>query len=97
MLTYEDCVALSDLSPEELTIIAHHEHLPDIIAVEKGHTILSKEWGNPALRQMVLDELAAAMQAGRHKSAVELMALLRECCEKHPGGVDRRQAQRYHA
>lgn len=96
MLTLQDCVALSDLTPEELMIIAHHEHLPDIVAVEKGYAILQKEWGNPALRQMVLDELTDAMQHGQREAALKLMETLRECAEKHPGGFDRRAAMRHH-
>ena len=81
MLTLQDCVALSELTPEELMIIAHHEHLPDIVAVEKGYAILQKEWGNPALRQMVMDELTAAMQHGERAAAPRLMEIFRECSE----------------
>lgn len=97
MLTLQDCLALSELTPEELKVIAHHEHLPDIVAVEKGFAFLQKEWGNPALRQMVMDELAEAMQHGEREAALRLVDLLRECCEKHPGGFDRRTGMRHHA
>lgn len=96
MLTLQDCVALSDLSPEELAIIARHEHLPDIVAVEKGYTFLQKDWGNPALRQMIKDQLVEAMRRNRRDEAMALMALLGDCAEKHPGGVDRRAAHRPH-
>ena len=30
MLTYEDCVELSDLTEEEIEAVAQHEHLPEI-------------------------------------------------------------------
>ncbi|EKV32587.1 hypothetical protein C882_2666 [Caenispirillum salinarum AK4] len=96
MLTLQDCIALSDLTPEELMVIAHHEHLPDIVAVEKGYAFLQKEWGNPALRQMMLDEVSAALRDGRKQAALELLAQLRDCCEKHPGGRDRRLQHREH-
>ncbi len=36
MLTYEDCVGLTDLTEEEIEAIAQHEHLPEIIAAELG-------------------------------------------------------------
>lgn len=96
MLTYEDCVAFCDLSPEELSVIARHEHLPDIVAAEKGHAFLRAEWGNPALRQMLVDQIAAAIRQGDRETALSLMTQLRECCERHPGGVDRRRRDRRH-
>ena len=33
MVTYEDCLALADLTAEEVERIAAHEHLPPIVAV----------------------------------------------------------------
>ncbi len=36
MLTLEDCIALSDLTREEIDAIAVHEHLAEIIAAELG-------------------------------------------------------------
>ena len=36
MLSYQDCVELSDLTEEEIEAIAEHEHLPEIAALEMG-------------------------------------------------------------
>jgi hypothetical protein len=36
MLSFEDCIALSDLTVEKVDAIAEHEHLPEIIAAELG-------------------------------------------------------------
>jgi hypothetical protein len=36
MLTIQDCIALSELTPEEIAAIAEDAHLPDIIAAELG-------------------------------------------------------------
>ena len=36
MLSYEDCVELSDLTEEEIVAIAEHEHLPEMAALELG-------------------------------------------------------------
>jgi hypothetical protein len=38
MRTLEDCIALSDLSLEEVDAIAEHEPLPETIAAELGCT-----------------------------------------------------------
>ena len=34
MLTFDDCVAMSGLSKEEVAAIAKREHLPEIVALE---------------------------------------------------------------
>ena len=34
MVTYEDCLALAELSPETVERIAAREHLPQIVALE---------------------------------------------------------------
>jgi hypothetical protein len=36
MLTIEDCIALSDLTEEEIDAIAEHEHIPEMLAIELG-------------------------------------------------------------
>ena len=36
MLTYEDCVGLTDLEAEDIEAIAQHEHVPEIVAAELG-------------------------------------------------------------
>lgn len=36
MLTFDDCVALCDLSEEEVAAIAEHEHIPAIVAAARG-------------------------------------------------------------
>ena len=37
MLSLEDCLALCELSEDEVLAIAHHEHLPEIAAAELGN------------------------------------------------------------
>jgi len=36
MLTREDCLALCELSEDEVAAIAEHEHVPEIVAMEMG-------------------------------------------------------------
>jgi hypothetical protein len=36
MLTYQDCVELSDLTEDEIDAIARHERLPEMAALEMG-------------------------------------------------------------
>lgn len=98
MLTLRDCIEVAGLDPDEVFAVAHHEHLPDIVALEKEVTFLEKEWGAPAVRQMILDEVHAACEKGGgvHQAA-EALALLSRAVLAHPGGHDRRLGNRPHA
>ena len=40
MLSYNDCVALSELTPEEIVAIACRLHVPEIVAVQMGVCLL---------------------------------------------------------
>ena len=40
MLSLEDCLALCELSEDEVLAIAHHEHLPEIAAAELGNYLV---------------------------------------------------------
>jgi len=37
MISLEDCVALCDLTPDEVAAIGEHEHVPEIIASSLGN------------------------------------------------------------
>lgn len=40
MLSLEDCIALCDLTEEEVLAIAEHEHIPEMAATELGNYLL---------------------------------------------------------
>lgn len=90
MLTLQDCVEMSDVDLDELFAIAHHEHLPDIVALEKVQMFLQQDWGPPAVRQMILDEVRGGLEDGDCKRTVEALKLLEKAVRTHPGGHDRR-------
>lgn len=94
MLTLKDCIGLSGLDPSEIDAIAEHEHIPYIIALEKGAAFLYEPWGPVAIRQMVLDDLRMAEEAGRTRHVTELQEIYECTCCLHPGGTDRRHAMR---
>jgi len=37
MLTLDDCIELSELTEEEILAIAEHEHVPEMVALERGN------------------------------------------------------------
>ncbi len=77
MLTIEDCIALSDLTPAEIDAIAEHEHLPDIIATEMGCYLLHLPSGKLAIRSIIKDDIAAAQARGDFVHSSKLKYVLR--------------------
>ena len=64
MLTYEDCVGLSGLTGEEIAAIAKHEHLPEIVALEKASCLCESSDGKQLIRRMILDDIEQACGQG---------------------------------
>lgn len=65
MLSYEDCLTLCDLSEEEVAAIVAHEHIPMMVATELANYLCHSPEGEPTIRHMILDDIAAAEQSGR--------------------------------
>ena len=93
MITLRDCYSLSDAVPDEVMAIAHHDHLPPVLAAGRIQTLLFKPWGAPALRQMILDEYHRAAASGDREAAETMAALYRQARRLHPGGRDRRRSR----
>ena len=84
MLTFEDCIALTDLTEDEIAAIAEHEHLPAIVAAELGSYLVHDSEGCPAIRRMILDDIAAALTRGDTRHALALKLVLKHFVETHP-------------
>jgi hypothetical protein len=91
MLTIQDCIDMSDLDIDEVLAIAHHEHLPDIVAIELAHSLLKESWGEAAIRQMIIDEVHACIESGNCTDTAKAVALLAKTFAAHPGGIERRK------
>jgi len=71
MVTYEDCLALADLTPEEVDLIAAHERLPPIVALELGSYLLGTAEGERRIRRILGERAQAAGAWGdRSRAAV---------------------------
>jgi hypothetical protein len=93
MITIEDCLALSDLTREEIDAIAEHEHLPEIIAAELGSYLAHRPEGIRHICGMIRDDIAAANLRGDHRRALQLRLVLMHFCRAHPdSGVDEEHA-----
>ncbi len=78
MLTLEECVALSDLTRDEIEAIALHEHVPQIVAVEMGFRLVHLPGGIKAIRAIIRDDIFAAQTRGDMLEAGKLKLVLRE-------------------
>jgi hypothetical protein len=84
MLTYEDCVGLSALTDEEVSAIAEHEHVPRMIAAEFGNYLIQTPDGVPAIRRIVLDDIANAETRDDGDRALKLRLVLWHFLDTHP-------------
>jgi hypothetical protein len=94
MLTFEDCVALSGLTAEEIAAIAEHEHIPELAAAEMGNYLCRSPSGELRIKRMIVEDIDAASTAGRVDRVVALRLVLRHFVECHPGGDERRRPRR---
>jgi hypothetical protein len=94
MLTFDDCVALCELTEEEIAAIAEHEHLPMIVAAELGNYLIQGPDGAVRVKRIILDDLQIAGRAGDKRRALTLKLVLRHFVERHPECRGRRPAPR---
>jgi hypothetical protein len=64
MLTWTDCVELSELTEEEVDAIAQHEHIPEMIALEMGNYLIHTPSGEKRVKAMIRDDIALASRYG---------------------------------
>ena len=84
MISLEDCVAMCGLSAAEIDAIAEHEHVPDVAAAALARYELTHSNGAEHIRNMIVDDIRAALNDGRVQHAAELVAALRHFLATHP-------------
>lgn len=87
MITLEECLDYSELSPAEVDVIARHEHVPEVVAVEIGEKLLHSDDGVAAMKRYIVEDIEDAQR--RHRSSEEkaLWELLLQFTEAHPAPV----------
>ena len=94
MLTFDDCVALCELTEDEIAAIAEHEHLPMIVAAELGNYLIQAPDGALRVKRIILDDLLVADRSGDKSHALTLKLVLRHFVERHPECRGRRPSRR---
>ena len=96
MLTLDDCIALCDLTEDEVHAIAAHEGIPELAAAEIGHYLVSTPSGELVIKGLIRDNIAAAGAAGDRMRVLALKSILRNYVLNHRA-CDERQRQALHA
>ena len=84
MITLEDCIAFCGLTEAEVLAIAEHEHVPEIAAAALGEYLLRQEHGPEKIRDMIVDDIRAALARGDRDRARELFGALRHFIGCYP-------------
>jgi hypothetical protein len=84
MLTLQDCLALSELTEDEILAIAEHENLPEAVALELGNVLAQTAAGERFIGGMIVDDIVAAQRAGNLRHAAELKLVLQRYIAQHP-------------
>lgn len=84
MISVTDCIGLCDLTPEEVAAIAEHEHVPEIVAATLGSYLVHKAHGPEHIRDMIVDDVRAAVRRHDVAHARQLVGVLRHFLLEHP-------------
>jgi hypothetical protein len=84
VITLEDCIAFSGLTEQEVLAIAEHEHIPEVAAAALAECLLSSRAGSGQIRDMICEDIRAALDRGDVKHAAELCSALRHFFDCHP-------------
>jgi len=83
MLTIDDCIALSDLTEDEIDAIAEHEHLPEMVAVELGCCLVHTTEGTRRIARIIRDDIDRARSHGQSVHANRLTLVLDDFVAHH--------------
>ena len=88
-MTFEDCLALCELTEDEVDAIAEHEQLSETVAVELGSYLIQGPDGQLLIQRMIVDDIQAARRRGDVARAAHLKQTLRRFIEAHSQRGDR--------
>lgn len=86
MISLQDCLDMSGLTEDEVHILAEHENVPEIVAMELGASLLQRPGGCGFLRSCIQECLTRAEHAGRWNKARHISEVLHRFDAVHSGG-----------
>jgi hypothetical protein len=76
MVTLNECIGMSGLDEDVIAVIARHQRIPEIAAVELGAILLKSRDGRRAIRTMIAERADHAMRSGKQQCAASLRRTL---------------------
>lgn len=90
MLTPEEIIDMTDLTPEEVAAVAEHEHVSEMcVAAALADYLMRQSDGPQAIRRMIREDMRDAVRAGNAVHARELYATLKHFMATHPEAAQR--------
>jgi hypothetical protein len=89
MISLEDVIGFCDLTPDEVRVVAEHEHVSEAAAAVLGNQLLRSERGCERLRDMLKDEIRVAVRQHDVPRARRLVSTLRHFLHEHPNAAIR--------
>ena len=93
MLRLEDCLALCELSEDEVLAIAEHERIPEIAAAELGNYLVRTPGGEICIKSIIRDDIARARARRDRERELALLLVLHNFILQHPRCEERRTAR----
>jgi hypothetical protein len=88
MITPEEIVDMTDLTPDEVAAVGEHERLSEICAAAAlADYLMRQRDGARTIRRMIREDIRDALRAGDTAHARELCATLRHFVATHPEAV----------
>jgi hypothetical protein len=89
MISVEDLIGFCDLTPDEVEVVAEHEHVSQAAAAVLGNYLLESEPGCEKIRDMLMDEIRTAVQQHDATHARQFVSMLRHFLHEHPNAAFR--------
>lgn len=83
MLTYEECLELSELTSDEVDAIAEHEHMDPMMAMALGHYMITHA-GEQKIKRIIMDDIEKAQRGHNYQHAEMLQKVLKHFIATHP-------------
>ncbi|MGI9388098.1 MAG: hypothetical protein ACR2OX_11760 [Methyloligellaceae bacterium] len=84
MISMEDCLALCDLTEEEILAIAEHEHMPEMAAIAYAQYLANHDHGPEKIFRIIVDDIRASQSRNDRQHVQDLLHVLHHFIRSHP-------------
>jgi hypothetical protein len=84
MISIKDCLDYSDVTEDEVAVIAEHEQIPYVSAAQLVCCLAQSEEGTEVLRCLLKNAVCDAKNCGHAKSLLEAQVAYEQFVANHP-------------